>query len=88
MGKLRLENKSDLLNNLYELCETQGSRSAINGVAINGSVPVKIYRTTGQRTFTAYFGKQWKQSLAVSVHYHLYKIKIFYELGEKNVVSI
>ena len=51
-------------------------------------VLVKIYRTTGQRTFTAYFGKQWKQSLAVSVHYHLYKIKIFYELGEKNVVSI
>lgn len=49
---------------------------------------VKIYRTTGQRTFTAYFGKQWKQSPAVSVHYHLYKIKIFYELGEKNVVSI
>ena len=64
MGKLRSENKSDLLNNLYELCETQDSRAAINGIIIEGSVLVKAYRTTRQIIFTAYF----EESLKMTAH--------------------
>ena len=53
-GKVRCGNKADLLNSLYDGCNTQDTKSTIDGIVVEGTVLVYKYRSTGQRTFKEY----------------------------------
>ena len=53
-GKVRSGNKADLLNSLYDGCNTQDTKSTTDGIVVEGTVLVYKYRSTAQKTFKEY----------------------------------
>ena len=54
-GKDQSGDKADLLDSLYEGCNTQDTKPTVDGIVVEGSVLVNMYWPTGQRTFMEYF---------------------------------
>ena len=48
-GKLLSGDKTDLLDSLYDGCNTQDSKPIVDGIAVEGPVLINMYQPTGQR---------------------------------------
>ena len=54
-GKVRSGDKADLLDSLYDRCNTQDTKPTVDGIVVEGPVLVNMCRPTGQRSFKEYF---------------------------------
>ena len=62
-GKVLSEDKADLLDSLYNRCNTQDTKPTVDGIVVQFPVPVNMYRPAGQRTFKGYFEERLKPFL-------------------------
>ena len=54
-GKVWSGDKVDLLDSLYNRCNTQDAKPTVDGIVVEGPVLVTMYGPAGQRTFKEYF---------------------------------
>ena len=59
VGKVQSGDKTDLLDSLYDGCNTQDTKSTVDGIVFEGN----MYRPTGQITFKEYFEERLEPSL-------------------------
>ena len=65
-GKVRSGYKVDLLDSLYDGCNTQDTKPTVDGIVVEGPVLVNRYRHTGLRTFKEYFEERLEPFLQES----------------------
>ena len=54
-GKVWSGDKADLLDSLYDKCNTQDIKPTNDGIVVEGPVLTNLYQPVGQRTFKEYF---------------------------------
>ena len=54
-GNVLSGDKTDLLDSLYDRCNTQDIKPTVDGIVVEGPVLANLYQPAGQRTFKEYF---------------------------------